>query len=168
MSGFAYKKGFTLLELMVTLAVLAIVIGLAVPSFQQMIINNRLNTEVNTLVSALQLARSEAVKRGAEVRVAAVDGNWTNGFCVTLSSSDPCEDDDDDRIRVFEGAVSPLTSTPNNVTALVFNRMGELVGANAITLNMTLPSCPTGKVDGLRRLQIGMGGQVTLSRGNCS
>jgi type IV fimbrial biogenesis protein FimT len=55
--------GFTLLELMITLAVVGILLGLAVPNFSEMIRNNRLTSAANDLLRATQVARSEAVKR---------------------------------------------------------------------------------------------------------
>lgn len=169
MSGFAHKNGFTLIELLVTLAVLAIVLTFAVPSFQQLINNNRLTTEVNTLVSALQLARSEAVNRGTEVRVTAaptatstpIGESLATGYCVHLGAN--CTDVGN-QIRVFGAIESNLNAA---VAQIEFNRMGELVSAAAITVSMTPPSCPPGKVDALRQIQIGLGGQVTLGRGNC-
>ena len=63
--------GFTLVELMVTLTVLAILVGVALPSFRDMILNNRRTAIVNDLVSSLLLARSEAIKRGQPVSVCA-------------------------------------------------------------------------------------------------
>ena len=62
-------RGFTLIELMVTIAVAAILLGIAVPSFQDLVIRNRLATKANELITALNLARSEAVKRGIWVTV---------------------------------------------------------------------------------------------------
>ncbi|WP_296809824.1 GspH/FimT family pseudopilin [Thiocapsa sp.] len=59
--------GFTLVELMGVVAVAAIVLTLGVPSFFTLIQNNRAATQVNELVMALSLARSEAVKRGVPV-----------------------------------------------------------------------------------------------------
>lgn len=56
-------KGFTLLELMVTVAVLAIVISVAVPSFVNLVNNNRLTAQSNEILAALLLARTEAIKR---------------------------------------------------------------------------------------------------------
>jgi type IV fimbrial biogenesis protein FimT len=67
--------GFTLLELMVTLAVLGILLGIAVPSFQSSLTNSRLTTAANDLVGALQAARSEAIKRNA-----------THQFCVDTTT----------------------------------------------------------------------------------
>lgn len=59
--------GFTLVELMVTLAVLAVLLGIAVPSFQNITNRNRLTAITNEMVAALQLARVEAVRRNARV-----------------------------------------------------------------------------------------------------
>ena len=63
------NNGFTLIELMVTVAVLAIVLSLGVPSYRALIINNRLTAQANALVASINLARSEAIKRGVRVWV---------------------------------------------------------------------------------------------------
>ncbi len=64
-----YNKGFTLLELMVTVAIAGILVGIAIPSFTSIIISTRLTTYANQLVTSLNLARSEAIKRGIQVTV---------------------------------------------------------------------------------------------------
>jgi type IV fimbrial biogenesis protein FimT len=91
------QQGFTLVELIVALAIVAIVLTLGVPGFNDLIRNNRMTAQVNQVVSALALARSEAVKRGASVDVSTTSGgaNWKNGWTVKLSVGD-------DDIRVFE------------------------------------------------------------------
>lgn len=67
--------GFTLIELMVTIAVLAIVAAIAMPSMQGIVRSNRLSAASTELVTALQLARAEAVRRNARVTVcASIDG----------------------------------------------------------------------------------------------
>ena len=58
------SAGFTLIELMVTLAVAAILLTVGVPNFREFIERNRISSTTNMLVGALQLARSEAIKRG--------------------------------------------------------------------------------------------------------
>ena len=63
--------GFTLLEMLITLAVVGILLGLAVPNFSEMIRNTRLTSSANDLLRATQVARSEAVKRQLPVVVCA-------------------------------------------------------------------------------------------------
>lgn len=57
-------SGFTLIELMVTLAVATIILTVGIPSFREFIERNRVSASTNLLVGALQLARGEAIKRG--------------------------------------------------------------------------------------------------------
>jgi len=87
--------GFTLIELMVTMAMAAILLTVGVPSFQSMIRNNRAATHMNEMISALNLARSEAAKRGGRVSLcpstdqATCTGgtNWNNGWIVFVDIS---------------------------------------------------------------------------------
>lgn len=70
-----WQRGFTLVELMVTLAVAAIVLAVAVPSFGSLIVNNALTSEANQLVSAFNTARNEAIKLNQNTRLChSVDG----------------------------------------------------------------------------------------------
>jgi type IV fimbrial biogenesis protein FimT len=81
------NRGFTLLELMITLAIMAILMSWAVPSFQEIIRQNRMTTESNELITALNLARSEAIKRGRTVTVTASGGDWGAGWTVTTTDA---------------------------------------------------------------------------------
>jgi len=85
------KKGFTLVELLITIVVVSILLATAVPSVMQMVKNNRMTTQANKLVTAIQLARNEAVKRGARSTICAANTalddcagstNWANGWIV--------------------------------------------------------------------------------------
>ena len=60
--------GFTLIELMVTVAVAAVLLVIAVPSFKSITLSNRLNTSVNDLIASLNTARMEAIKTNASVQ----------------------------------------------------------------------------------------------------
>ncbi|GIX23449.1 MULTISPECIES: GspH/FimT family pseudopilin [Caldimonas] len=69
-------SGFTLVELMVALAVLAILLGLGVPSFRAMIESNRATSQTNEVLGALHAARAEAIRRNATHRFCSDNSGW--------------------------------------------------------------------------------------------
>ncbi|PCI17536.1 MAG: hypothetical protein COB62_07500 [Piscirickettsiaceae bacterium] len=75
------QKGFTLIELMITLVVLVITLSIAVPNFMTWIKNNRIDSNTRALVGALQVARSEAVSRQSVITIDS-GGDWTDGFTI--------------------------------------------------------------------------------------
>jgi len=82
------QRGFTLIELIITMAVLAVVAGIAFPSFQSMIANQRVKSAANGLAMGLVYTRSEAVKRGGRVSMKAIEGDWSNGWQVISVTDD--------------------------------------------------------------------------------
>ena len=78
-------RGFTLIELLVVITVMATMLSLAIPSFRSFIASQRVKAVAYDLTTALVLARSEAVKRNADVTVAAAAASdWTQGWSVTV------------------------------------------------------------------------------------
>ena len=79
--------GFTLIELMVTVSVMAIVLGFAIPGFQSVVNGNRLASAANELVASLQTARMEAIRRSRRVVVcASANANaGTNATCASAN-----------------------------------------------------------------------------------
>lgn len=73
------SRGFTLIELMVTVAVMAILAAIAAPSMSELIDNRRAAGQAEELVASLQLARAEAIRRNARVTVCAGTGIVCNG-----------------------------------------------------------------------------------------
>ena len=81
--SYVEAKGFTLIELMVTVALVAILMAVAVPSMTTFQRNAQLTSFSNTLLSAINAARGEAMKRGKSAMVVPVDGsNWSSGWVV--------------------------------------------------------------------------------------
>lgn len=78
-------QGFTLIEMMVTVAIAAILLGIGVPSLSSFIRSQSVKTASFDVTSALVFARSEAIKRNADVVITPVSSDWKNGWTVTVS-----------------------------------------------------------------------------------
>lgn len=79
-TAWSSQRGFTIVELMITVAVAAVLLMIAVPSFKSITLSNRLNTAANDLVNAINVARMEAVKRNANTQ-----------FCSNSASANTSE-----------------------------------------------------------------------------
>ncbi|ENA33281.1 MULTISPECIES: GspH/FimT family pseudopilin [Pseudomonas] len=115
-------RGFTLIELMVTVAVLAIVLTIAVPSFSNLIQSSRTNALVNELNGTLQIARSEALKRRKNVIVCrrneagtACDNgtDWSNGWLIRQVGGDVIRVWDAQSLTVEADPAAGFTFLPN-------------------------------------------------------
>ena len=78
------NKGFTLIELLITVALIGIVAAIGLPSFRSLIESNQLTSSANAMVSALQLARFEALKHRGIVVVRRNVSNWKDGWRVFI------------------------------------------------------------------------------------
>ncbi|MEH6355032.1 MAG: GspH/FimT family pseudopilin [Marinobacter sp.] len=157
------SSGFTLIELLVTIAILAIVVAIAIPSFQTVIENNRTTTQANNLLSAVQLARSEAVKRGVNVTLSADSSDFNNGWCVHTGTT--CGSTS--LIRTFEpGSGVTLFSSANSVT---FSQRGTRIPqtTTAVTISVQHSSCATDEVERRSIVGITLSGRASVVRGNC-
>ena len=137
MHGRSRQGGLTIIELMITLVVAAVLISLAVPNFRLLLQNNRITGATNDFLAVVNLARAEAVKRGATVLVcrtddpqaappdcqransAVHDGNWSNGYLIyalptnTIAAEGDYVDGTDVLVRLGEGTADGVRITSN-------------------------------------------------------
>ncbi|WP_292966998.1 GspH/FimT family pseudopilin [Nitrosomonas sp.] len=104
------SKGFTLVELMITISIASILLAVAVPDYQSIMRESRLTTQANELMTSLHYARSEAVKRGIRVTIckssdsaSCTNGsNWQDGWLIFSDTGTAGSVDGTDEIlRVF-------------------------------------------------------------------
>lgn len=134
MEAMRESAGFTVVELMITLAVAAILITVAVPAFHQFMHNNRMTTQANELVSAITVARSEAIQRRQEVAVCRFhnsgkkcdsDEKWHDGWAMYASeNADSYNEDDDDLLSVHRGFGGDNRTT--GVATVIYEETGYL------------------------------------------
>lgn len=147
------NTGFTLIELMAVVAVLAVTLSIAIPGMQRTISNTRLRTEASRLLSALNLARSEAIARNALVSVCpsafASDGiarctrNYADGWIV-FSNRDKdrvVDKASDEIIRVFSG-LPPGYSLTNKAGTIDAHELISYYPDGSSRKNRTLKLCP--------------------------
>lgn len=80
------SRGFTLVEVMVVIAIVGILASIAVPGFRDMIAGQKVRGVANDLYAALLYARSEAMKRNGQVSVVRPAGGWADGWTVQFTS----------------------------------------------------------------------------------
>lgn len=138
--------GFTLPELITVVAIVGVIAALAAPSFNNLIRSQRIKATTNNLVSALIFARSEAVKRNADVTVKRVGSSWTGGWTVSYVDS---------------GTQTPRTQpaldqlkVSTTVTSVTFGGGGRADS----TANFTVDSDPTISNVEARCVEVGLDG----------
>lgn len=159
------RLGFTLIELVVTIAVAAILASLAGPSFRQFIASQRVKNASFDLVSALSLTRSEAVTRNADVFFCQLSGAWANGWNIWTSSA-ACATT---ATPLFtHEAFKNVSVTPSaTLTQISFGRDGR--PAAAIPANFKFTIAPSSTISGVkcRFVAIGLTGVPSSTEGAC-
>ena len=114
-------KGFSLLELLITIALIALIAIIGIPNFSSAIARNELITQANEFVGAIQLARSEAVKRNRVIRIVPRE-TWADGYKVL---------NDKEVMKEWEAAELPMRS---DAAFLSFNSNGATGGISTFMI----------------------------------
>jgi len=174
-------RGFTLIELIITLAILAILTTLSIPSFTDVIRNNRVTSEADRLMATIRLARSEAIKRNQTATICrsangSTCGGTTNVYeqgwllyndvsDLTFAGNANYNASEDPLIRIGEAAATDITLRSNSIgnAWLSFKPTGRLAETgSAAVYAVCYDSVSTSSVPG-RQITVDLNGRATLS-----
>ena len=167
------SRGFTLVELMMTLAVAAILVAIGLPSMRTMVQNDRQWTQSSTLVLGLNAARSEARKQDVSVNICpSTDGltcngtSWAQGWIVVSTAP-------------AANAVGPIMAGPalaggttlssasspagTAVTTLSFLSNGMILLNNTLSSNAAFTMCDSRGPSQARSIEVSLAGRVSSS-----
>jgi len=172
--------GFTLIELMVTLSVVAVLLVVAVPGFQTAVNSNRLAASANEMLASLQTARMEAIRRNRRTLVCfSANAGAASPTCATSNLNGWLTFVDADRNGNYNGADTLLrTSTFNAPVQLlasssvggkfVFRSDGMAHDSSDALLDGTVDFCipTTNPSQNVRHIQIGSGSRIAIESGD--
>ena len=150
-------RGFSLIELMTAVAVLAILGVIAVPSYRSFVLNQRVREASYDLMSTLMFARSEAIKRNASVSIARVSSDWSRGWVVSAGGASL-------RTQDAYSNVIAISNSPA-LGAITYSNDGRVAGAIA---DFTVAPAGGGADVTPRCIHIQLGGMPTSKMGACS
>lgn len=139
------SKGFTMIELIVTLAVLAILIGIAIPSYNSLMPRYRLNGAARQVATDLMKARMQAVKLSTNVTV--TFNGTTDSYTISNTSSGGSYSETFNIKTHYSGVELSSTGTPE------FHPRGTLTNANPVTVTLTNSS-------GSKQVEVNIAGRV--------
>lgn len=153
MSQCTRGKGFTLIEVMITVAIAAILVSLAAPSFVRLIADQRAKSAATDLVTAMNVTRSEAIKHNRNVTLQPKSGGWANGWVVA---------DPEGGANLLD-ANAPGVPISSAAASVIYNSGGRIAGA------ATAPTFTIGESGMPQRcLSIDLSGRPRITASACS
>jgi type IV fimbrial biogenesis protein FimT len=153
-------SGFTLVELMVVVAILGVMAMIAGPSFSGLIADQRAKNASSDLFTALATARSEAIKRNTKITLQQKTGGWAKGWELF----DP--DDATTKLLVHgELADATVTTTPTSLTSVTWLSSGRVQGTTSPGFTI---STTTGNSTSTRMLCLDISGRPYVNSSSCS
>ena len=144
------ERGFTLVELMITLVIASIVLTMAVPGMRNLIQNNRITGQVNEMVTAFNLARIEAIRRGSPVSVCASSdrascsgaNDWASGWIVFADANSTGNPTVSELIRAWDQLPgNPAVSEVGGASFVRYLSNGTTGVLVPFTFSHTIPDC---------------------------
>ena len=165
-------RGFTLVELAVTVVVLSVMMAMAAPLFTGMTNGNRLTSNANEIVAAMQIARSEAVRRNASTFFCESDNGTTctnnspwRGWLVFADADNDTVVDADEIVRtgVIEVPTQVIASPSITNRRVLFRADGlAYAGNNMLEANMRVCLPVTNPGQNVRDINIAIGGRIAV------
>ena len=165
--AYSRSNGFTLIELVITLAVLAIVVTWAIPSFLTLIQQNRLTATTNQMLGVVSQARGEALRRSDRIWVSPLDGSsWSSGVAIWRDENNDGTRAESEIIRLTQGPGSPVSISGSSTTLAIvpfgFDGGGFAIDEQAYSLTFCSDSLSDGQI-----LEINGGGQIRTQSVTC-
>ena len=156
------QRGLTLVELVVTIAILAILVTVGIPGFQALVAQNRATTTANDLLASLQFARSAAISNAQDVTVCpgvsscTSGGQWQGGWIVLGTA-------DDGSAEVLRQHPAPASSVSmSGADEWVFSNTGTLEGQAIVHFDITVSSV----AGAARTVCMSLAGNARIIRGS--
>ena len=172
--------GFTMVELMVVVAIAALLIALAVPSFTSLVRSTNITNAVNTFMTDARFARSEAVRLGGAVVMCRSDapeattpscgtgggpgGNgWVSGWIIFQDLNNDGNKDATDPLVRIQSALTSVNSIGDTSTKLVFTATGRLKSLSGGAMSLQFGSAPDFPNTTQRMVCVSLGGRVRVA-----
>lgn len=149
-----FSFGFSLVELVVAISIVSILAAMAMPSFKQLIENQRVKSASFELYASLLSARSEALKRNGNVTINAISGTWENGWQITAGGT----------VIKDHPALNKIVIS-NAPSSIVFKKNGRLSSGSSPSFQ--IDTTPT-NTDVSRCTSIDLSGLPRTKKGACS
>lgn len=152
-SGRSHYSGFTLVELVVTIAIVGILASVAIPSFSSSIASTRARSVATELYMSLVKARSEAVKRNTAVTISPAESGWNKGWKIYPTNAES---------KVLENHTIAAAVTITGPGSVRYNSSGRTTGEVTFNISATM-----GAATAERCVAISLSGLPTIKSAAC-
>ncbi len=164
------QLGFTLVELMITVAIMAILATIGVSSFTSLVHTSRLSSATNEMMASLHLARSEAIKRNSRVALCpsaggtppfcSTSGGWHQGWLVFHDPNKNAVRDADETVILTRQALPAGLSVTGNGSDATYISYAPTGASQTVTLTL----CNAGSPGSAREVKINITGRPRTTK----